>query len=167
MNLIVVKIEKYSSHPNAQKLGICEVSDGINHWSVVCGAKNAKENIITILAPIGSTTPQGLQIQPAEIRGVKSFGMLCSPKDLNISNETGIVDLPKSTKLGLHLKEISPDLLSSTPWYSYQEVECLFIQQESKQIIRRSFPYQPIDKTFKPLSKTYFHAGQYLYRNFL
>lgn len=166
MSLIVVKIEKYSAHPNANKLGICEVSDGKQSWQVVCGARNARAGMLTILAQIGDTTPPGMKIEEAEIRGVKSFGMLCSAKDLGIAVEAGIVDLPPQTQLGTKFEQLPKEILSSTPWHTFQEVEALFLDSKIKRIYRQRFPYENLKTEWRVLSKTYFHQGEYRYRNF-
>ena len=101
MKLITAKILSIKKHPDAQKLNICTVFDGTKETSVVCGASNVRENMITIFAPVGATTPKGLEIKVSELRGVASHGMLCSPRDLNVHAEDGLVDLPQTTELGL------------------------------------------------------------------
>ncbi len=157
----VVTIEKVSKHPNAAKLKICTVNDGNENYSVVCGASNVREGMKSIFAPVGSTTPRGVKIEKANLRGIDSFGMLCSAKDLNISDEAGIVDLPPHIKEGSAFDQIDPSFLSSIPWYTYKEVDS-FWETPSEEIL---IGQQDATKG-KLLSKTYFHDGKYLYRHF-
>ena len=92
----VVKIEK---HPNADRLKVCDVNMGEkNLKKVVCGAENAKEGLITIYAPPGAIIPKTkTKLEVAKIRGITSFGMLCSESELNLSDESdGITELLKS-----------------------------------------------------------------------
>ena len=92
----VVKIEK---HPNADRLKVCDVNMGEkNLKKVVCGAENAKEGLITIYAPPGAIIPKTkTKLEVAKIRGITSFGMLCSESELNLSDESdGITELVKS-----------------------------------------------------------------------
>ncbi len=97
----VAKIIKTEKHPNADRLKVCEVKIGENEIKkVVCGAKNAKEGLLTIYAPPGATIPKTkVKLVIAKIRGVTSYGMLCSESELNLSEESeGIIELPKGYK---------------------------------------------------------------------
>ena len=92
---IVAKILSSRKHPDADKLKICEVDIGLETKEVVCGAPNAKEGLTTIYAPIGSVIPKTkMKIKKAKIRGITSYGMLCSGEELNIDNDSyGIIEL--------------------------------------------------------------------------
>ena len=95
----VAKIIKTEKHPNADRLKVCDVDIGEKDIrKVVCGAKNATAGLITIYAPPGATIPKTkTKLVVAKIRGVTSYGMLCSESELNLSDEReGIVELPKS-----------------------------------------------------------------------
>ena len=76
----VAKIIKSEKHPNADRLKVCDVNIGEKELKkVVCGAKNAKEGLITIYAPPGSIVPKTkTKLVEAKIRGITSYGMLCS-----------------------------------------------------------------------------------------
>ena len=82
---IVAKIIKTEKHPNADRLKVCDVDIGKKKLiKVVCGAENAKENLITIYASPGAIIPKNkMEITISQIRGVTSFGMLCSESELN------------------------------------------------------------------------------------
>ena len=95
----VAKIIKIEKHPNADRLKICDVDVGEKDIKkVVCGAANAKEGLITIYAPPGAIIPKTkTKLVITKIRGVASYGMLCSEFELNLSDESdGIVELLKS-----------------------------------------------------------------------
>ena len=95
----IAKIIKTKKHPNADRLKVCEVNVGEkNLKKVVCGAANAREGLITIYAPPGAIIPKNnTKLVVAKIRGVTSYGMLCSESELNLSDESdGITELSKS-----------------------------------------------------------------------
>ncbi len=95
----IAKIIKTEKHPNADRLKVCDVDVGEKEFKkVVCGAANAREGLITIYAPPGATILKTkTKLVVAKIRGVTSYGMLCSESELNLSDESdGITEL--STK---------------------------------------------------------------------
>ena len=97
----IAKILKTEKHPNADKLKICDVSLGDKKITkVVCGARNAREGIVTIYAPPGAIIPKSkFKLKVAKIRGVESSGMLCSGSELNLSNVSdGIIELKNKEK---------------------------------------------------------------------
>ena len=100
----VAKIIKTNKHPNADKLKLCEVSlGGPEAIKVVCGANNARDGLVTVYAPPGAIIPKSkLKLKIAKIRGVESYGMLCSESELNLSNDSlGIIELKnKSSEIG-------------------------------------------------------------------
>jgi len=99
-NFKVAKIINAEQHPNADKLKVCDVDIGQkNTVKVVCGAPNAKKGLLTIYAAPGSVIPKNnMKLAVSKIRGVTSFGMLCSESELNLSDESdGITEL-KSNK---------------------------------------------------------------------
>ena len=92
----IAKIIKTEKHPDADKLKVCDVDIGDkNTFKVVCGAPNARDGLVTIYAPPGSTIPKNkMKLSISKIRGVTSYGMLCSESELNISEKSdGIVEL--------------------------------------------------------------------------
>ena len=95
----VAKIIKTDKHPNADRLKVCEVNIGEKELKkVVCGASNVREGLITIYAPPGAIVPKTkTKLVIAKIRGVTSYGMLCSESELNLSDESdGIIELSSS-----------------------------------------------------------------------
>jgi tRNA-binding EMAP/Myf-like protein len=167
MELIVAAIQSCKKHPDATKLNVCEVFDGTNTLQIVCGATNVRAGMKTILAPVGVTTPKGLLIKEASLRGVPSNGMLCSAKDLDISNEDGIIDLPDDMSVGVKLRDIPKDLLSSTPWHTFTLVDSLWENNQSKKLkmVKKSEEL-PDKNEYRLLSQTFFENNKYIYRHF-
>ncbi len=167
MELLVAEIKSCKKHPDASKLNICDVFDGTNILQIVCGAANAKAGMKTILAPVGATTPKGLLIKEATLRGFLSSGMLCSAKDVDVSNEDGIIDLPLDIAVGTKLKDIAHYFLSSTPWHTFSVIDSLWENNKTKKLlIVKKDESLPSKNDFRLLSQTFFQNGQYIYRNF-
>lgn len=100
-HVVVAKIEQTAAHPNADKLRICQVTDGTESYTVVCGAPNARPGITVAFAKAGAMLPGDIEIQAAPVRGVESEGMLCSAQELGLSdNHAGIVELSHELTLG-------------------------------------------------------------------
>ena len=100
-DFLVAKILKVEKHPNADRLTLCIVDIGQKELvKVVCGAPNAKNNLLTIYAPPGAIIPKNkMKLEISKIRGETSYGMLCSGAELNLSNESeGIIELNESFK---------------------------------------------------------------------
>ena len=96
--VIIATVKQVEKHPFADKLQIATVFDGQESYQVVCGAPNCRAGLITAFAPLEATLTdekkQIFKIKKARLRGVESFGMLCSAKELNISSEdNGIMEL--------------------------------------------------------------------------
>ncbi len=106
--VVVGEVLSVKRHPNAEKLQIAEVSDGHQTHHVVCGAPNCRAGMKTAFAPVGAilTDSKGAQIriESAKLRGVDSFGMLCSESELRLSaSHDGIMELPSDWKGGQDL----------------------------------------------------------------
>ena len=102
-NFKVCKVLKAIKHPDADKLKVCDVDIGDGKITkVVCGASNARDGLITVYASPGTVIPKnGMKLSVAKIRGVESFGMLCSESELNLSEESeGIIELKKKFNVG-------------------------------------------------------------------
>ncbi|MBZ4373052.1 phenylalanine--tRNA ligase subunit beta [Corallococcus sp. AS-1-6] len=105
--VVVAQIRESVQHPNADKLSVTQVDIGGSAlFQVVCGAKNFKVGDKVPLATVGAKLPNGMEIKQAALRGVDSFGMLCSAKELGITEDSsGLLILPADTKLGLPIAE--------------------------------------------------------------
>ena len=105
--ILTAKIENVSKHPDSEKLKLCTVSVGSNEYKLVCGDSSIKEGDIVPIALPGYELPDGSVIKKAKVRGQDSDGMLCSEKELGLSEETsGVMRLPEGTKSGSELGEI-------------------------------------------------------------
>ena len=104
--VVVARIESVEPHPNADKLNVCQVSTGQETLQIVCGAPNAKPGLVAPLAKIGAILPGDFKIGKAKMRGVESAGMLCSAKELGITQDHGgLMDLPTDLELGTDLRQ--------------------------------------------------------------
>ena len=104
---IAVKIISTKPHPDADRLQLCLIDTGTEEIEIVCGAKNAKEGLTTIYAPVGSTIPaSGMKLKKAKIRGIESSGMLCSEKELNLGDDSeGITELSDQISPGTSISK--------------------------------------------------------------
>ena len=105
--VIVGSVTSIRPHPNADKLVLCQVdTGGTEELQIVCGAPNVREGMLAPVATIGATLPVGLTIKRAKLRGETSQGMLCSEKELGLSDDAaGLMELPTDTHLGIPLSE--------------------------------------------------------------
>lgn len=109
-NIVVAEIVEAEPHPNADKLRVCRVDAGKHSkdgpLQIVCGAPNARVGIRVPLALVGAELPPGDDGQPFKIgvgklRGVESFGMLCSARELKLSDDHGgLLELAADAPLG-------------------------------------------------------------------
>jgi phenylalanyl-tRNA synthetase beta chain len=104
---IAAKIISTKPHPDADRLQLCLIDTGTEKIEIVCGAKNAKEGLTTIYAPVGSTIPaSGMKLKKAKIRGIESSGMLCSEKELNLGDDSeGITELSDQISPGTSISK--------------------------------------------------------------
>ncbi|AGG88208.1 phenylalanine--tRNA ligase subunit beta [Rhodanobacter denitrificans] len=100
--VVVARIVAAEKHPEADRLQVCKVDAGQGEpLQIVCGAPNARVGINVPLATIGATLPGGIRIKAARLRGVESFGMLCSAKELGIDTDaSGLLELPTDAPVG-------------------------------------------------------------------
>ena len=98
---VAAKIIECHPHENSDHLHVLQVDDGTGTLrQVVCGAPNARVGLISALAQPGCVIG-GHEIQSGKLRGVMSNGMMCSEKELGISdNHDGIIELPADTQIG-------------------------------------------------------------------
>jgi len=91
--VVVGEITNVERHPNADKLTVCTVNTGSEQVKVVCGAPNVRKGMKAPLAKVGAKLP-GLEIKKASLRGVESSGMLCSARELGLSEDhSGLLEL--------------------------------------------------------------------------
>jgi len=105
-SVVVAEILSAEKHPDADRLQVCSVDAGTGEpLQIVCGAANARAGLKVACARVGAKLP-GFDIKLAKVRGVESSGMLCSAKELGISEEGGgIIELPADAPVGTNLRE--------------------------------------------------------------
>lgn len=104
--VIVAEVIGLEKHPDADKLNIATVNTGSEALQIVCGAPNVAVGIKVPLAQIGAKLPNDLNIKKGKLRGVESFGMLCSAKELGLSEESsGLHILPNDAPIGMDIRE--------------------------------------------------------------
>ena len=122
--VVVGKVRKVSKHPRADKLSVCEVAVGSESLQIVCGAPNVRAESKVPVALVGAELPGGVRITKSSLRGVDSYGMICSEKELEIGeDEAGIMILdsdlktgePVSSALGLEDYVLDLDLTPNRP----------------------------------------------------
>ena len=130
--VVSARIVSCQKHPGADRLTVCTVDAGEGRLrTIVCGAPNARAGGVGAAALPGAVLPGGLRIASREVRGVRSEGMLCSSKELRLSEDgSGILLLPDDAKIGVPLAEAldrGPVLTTETPanrgdWLSIEGV---------------------------------------------
>jgi len=109
--VVVAQIKASEQHPNADRLSVCQVDDGSGQTrQIVCGAKNYQVGDKVPLALPGAVLVGDLKIKPSKLRGVESQGMLCSPSELGLSEESdGLLILSPEAKIGEPIASLFPE----------------------------------------------------------
>jgi len=104
--VVVARVDAVEPHPDADKLTVCTVDAGGETLSIVCGAPNVRAGMLAPLARVGGVLPGGMKIRKAKLRGVESQGMLCSARELGLSEDhTGLMGLPPDAPVGSDFRE--------------------------------------------------------------
>ena len=100
--VVIGEIVEAVQHPNADRLRVCTVNiEAGTPLQIVCGAPNARVGLKAPVATVGTRLPGGLEIKAAKLRGVESFGMLCSAKELGTdADASGLLELPGDAPTG-------------------------------------------------------------------
>jgi phenylalanyl-tRNA synthetase beta chain len=107
--VIVARLDSFRPLAQSDHLSLCSVHDGRREYSIVCGAPNLKAGERVALAVEGSVLPGGVRIASTQFQGIASEGMLCSEKELGLSEEgSGIMFLEPEASLGLPLDRVLP-----------------------------------------------------------
>ncbi|MBL7004182.1 MAG: phenylalanine--tRNA ligase subunit beta [Gammaproteobacteria bacterium] len=99
--IVIAELVSLEKHPDADKLNLCKVNDGSGEpVQVICGAKNVKLGMKVVFAQVGAQL-SGIKIKKAKLRGVESFGMICSASELGMAESSdGIIELPNDATIG-------------------------------------------------------------------
>lgn len=101
-DVVVGRVLSCDMHPDSDHLHVCAVDVGAGELlSIVCGAPNVAAGQLVPVAPVGAKLPGGLEIKKAKLRGVPSFGMICSERELGLTDDhSGILVLPETNRAG-------------------------------------------------------------------
>jgi phenylalanyl-tRNA synthetase beta chain len=103
--VVIGEIISAEKHPDADRLQVLKVNVGNENLQIVCGASNARVGLKAPCALVGAALP-GFEIKEAKVRGVESFGMMCSAKELGLAEEaSGLLELPNDAKTGQDIRE--------------------------------------------------------------
>ena len=105
--VVVGEILSREQHPDADKLGVCQVNvGGEENLQIVCGASNAAAGMKVAVATVGAKLPGDFKIKKAKLRGVQSLGMICSAAELGLAESSeGIMSLAGSAQIGQDFRE--------------------------------------------------------------
>src|SRR5258706_1836551 len=111
--VVVGQVVKMEKHPNADKLKVCQVEVGAaQRLSIVCGAPNVVTGMKVPCAIVGARLPgaspdRPFEIKVATMRGVESHGMLCSARELGLSDDhSGLLKLDEDARIGRDVREL-------------------------------------------------------------
>ena len=134
--VIVGEVTRVEPHPDADKLRVCQVSNGKESVQVVCGAPNVREGLKVPFAEVGAVLPGDFRIKKAKLRGQPSEGMLCSASELQLSDDhEGLMELPAGAPVGkdlvsyLGLSDVTIDI-DLTP----NRADCLSIRGIAREV---------------------------------
>ena len=157
--IVVAEVLACEAHPNSDHLHVCTVTDGKEQFQVVCGAPNMRKGIKTAFAKIGAPIPGFLdkngkpeKIKKGKLRGVESFGMCCSEKELCIGEgNDGIIEYPASTPNGALVRDLAglekPETVFDieVTWNRPDALSVLGLAREFGAILRRPVTLPAVD----------------------
>jgi phenylalanyl-tRNA synthetase beta chain len=141
-NVVVAQVVEVAKHPNADRLNVCQVDVGSGTLlNIVCGAPNVRPGMKAICAMAGAVLPPGPDGKPFEIkvgklRGVESQGMMCSAKELKISEESnGLMELPDDAPVGQNIRDyLALNDLKFTIKLTPNKADCLSVLGVAREV---------------------------------
>jgi phenylalanyl-tRNA synthetase beta chain len=104
--VVVGEVIEVVPHPDADKLRVTKVNTGAETLQIVCGAANVRVGLRVAVATVGAVLPGEFKIKPAKLRGVESFGMLCSEAEIGLAESAdGLMELPVDAPVGVDIRE--------------------------------------------------------------
>ena len=157
--IVVAEVLECEEHPNSDHLHVCKVTDGKETFQVVCGAPNMRKGIKTAFAKIGAPIPGFLdkngnpeKIKKGKLRGVESFGMCCSEKELCIGEgNAGIIEYPADVAVGALVRDVAklekPETVFDieVTWNRPDALSVLGLAREFGAILRRPVTLPAVD----------------------
>ena len=152
---VVVEVLECEDHPDSDHLHVCKVTDGVTEYQVVCGAPNMRKGIKTAFAKIGAVVPDGgFKIKKGKLRGVESFGMCCSSRELMLGdNHDGIMEFPAETETGALVRDVvaaeKPETVFDIEitWNRPDALSVVGLAREFGAILSREVTLPPVDFT--------------------
>ena len=135
--VVVAQIVAADKHPNADKLKLCKVDAGTGELlQIVCGAPNAALGMKVPCAKVGAMLPGDFAIKPAKLRGVESFGMLCSARELGLSDDHGgLYALSEDAPLGADIRDyLGLDDTLFTVKLTPNRADCLSLEGVAREV---------------------------------
>jgi len=157
-NVVVAKVLELAKHPNADRLNVCEVDVGTGTLlNIVCGAPNVRAGMKVVCAMAGAILPPGADGKPFEIkvgqlRGVESQGMLCSARELKLSEDQGgLLELPDDAPVGKNFRDyFELNDLKFTIKLTPNKADCLSVLGVAREVSALTgTPLKPL--TFAPV----------------
>lgn len=134
-HVVIGEIVSAEKHPDADRLQLCKVNVGDEELQIVCGAPNARVGIKVPCAMVGAKLPE-FKIKKAKVRGVESFGMLCSAKEIGIAEDAdGLLELPADAPLGSNIREyLDLDDVTYAIKLTPNRADCLSLQGVARDV---------------------------------
>ncbi|MFD2367778.1 phenylalanine--tRNA ligase subunit beta [Pseudoduganella sp. GCM10020061] len=141
-NVVVAEVLEVAKHPDADRLNVCQVDAGTGTiLNIVCGAPNVRAGMKAICAMAGAVLPPGADGKPfaikvGKLRGVESQGMMCSAKELKLSEESsGLLELPADAPVGMNLRDyLALDDLKFTIKLTPNKADCLSVLGVAREV---------------------------------
>ncbi|MDB5908656.1 MAG: phenylalanine--tRNA ligase subunit beta [Massilia sp.] len=141
-NVVVAEVLEVSRHPNADRLNVCTVNVGTGTLlNIVCGAPNVRAGMKAICAMAGAVLPPGADGKPFEIkvgqlRGVESQGMMCSARELKLSDDAGgLMELPADAPVGQNIRDyLALNDLKFTIKLTPNKADCLSVLGVAREV---------------------------------
>eukprot|EP01114_Cavostelium_apophysatum_P021377 TRINITY_DN7444_c0_g2_i1.p2 TRINITY_DN7444_c0_g2~~TRINITY_DN7444_c0_g2_i1.p2 ORF type:complete len:809 (+),score=209.94 TRINITY_DN7444_c0_g2_i1:2548-4974(+) len=141
-NVVVAEVKEVAKHPDADRLNVCQVDVGTGTLlNIVCGAPNVRAGMKAICAKAGAVLPPGADGKPfaikvGKLRGVESQGMMCSAKELKISEESsGLMELPADAPVGTDIRDyLGLDDLKFTIKLTPNKADCLSVLGVAREV---------------------------------
>ncbi len=145
--VVVGEVVSLQKHPNADRLNVCQVNVGGVPLTIVCGAPNVRAGMRVPAALVGAKLP-GMEIKAAIMRGVASEGMLCSARELGLSDAAdGLLELPADAPIGVDVRQVldlNDNILDSKP--TPNRGDCLSLRGMAREVAALSgAPMRHID----------------------
>ncbi|MDB5960256.1 MAG: phenylalanine--tRNA ligase subunit beta [Massilia sp.] len=141
-HVVVAQVVEVAKHPNADRLNVCQVDVGTGTLlNIVCGAPNVRVGMKAICAMAGAVLPPGADGKPFEIkvgqlRGVESQGMMCSAKELKLSDDSaGLLELPADAPVGENIRDyLALNDLKFTIKLTPNKADCLSVLGVAREV---------------------------------